>query len=104
MTTEYNKLVRDDIPKIIEQDGGLPKTRILGDDEYKKELLKKLVEEAGELLEDSSTEERADVEEVLLAIDAIFGFTRESIEKIRLKKLSDRGGFDDRVFLESVEE
>jgi len=37
----YNKLVRDKIPQIIEQAGKTFATRILGDDEYRKELEKK---------------------------------------------------------------
>ena len=38
----YNKLVRDNIPTIIEQDNEVPFTRILNDNDYKKELYKKL--------------------------------------------------------------
>ena len=37
----YNKLVRDKIPKIIENDGETPVVRVLNDNEYKKELEKK---------------------------------------------------------------
>lgn len=37
----YNKLVRDKIPQIIEQTGKTFTTRILEDDEYRKELRKK---------------------------------------------------------------
>ena len=38
----YNKLVRDNIPNIIKEKGEEPITRILSDEEYKKELEKKL--------------------------------------------------------------
>lgn len=41
----YNKLVRDKIPDIIKADNRRPNFRILDEDEYKKELNKKLVEE-----------------------------------------------------------
>jgi predicted house-cleaning noncanonical NTP pyrophosphatase (MazG superfamily) len=39
----YNKLVRDKIPEIISADGEKPKTRILDNVEYQKELLKKII-------------------------------------------------------------
>lgn len=104
MRVEHNKLVRDGIPEVIEKNGAVPKTRILESDEYKKRLLEKLIEEASELFEDPGLEERADVQEVLLAIDAIFGFSREKIEAVRSQKLEQRGGFEDRIFLEFVEE
>ena len=47
----YNKLVRDNIDTIINNNGKneLAVTRILSDDEYKVELLKKLDEELKEL-------------------------------------------------------
>lgn len=41
----YNKLVRDNIPNIIKEKGETPITRILNDNEYKKELENKLYEE-----------------------------------------------------------
>ena len=39
---KYNKLVRDKIPEIIENDGRKAKVRILSDEEYIAELYKKL--------------------------------------------------------------
>lgn len=104
MKIEHNKLVRDGIPGIIKKSGAVPKTRLLDDGEYKTRLLEKLIEEASELLEDPGLEERADVQEVLLAIDGIFGFSSEKIEDVRSQKLAQRGGFEDRIFLEFVEE
>ena len=47
----YNKLVRDKIPDIILKDNELPVTRILDDEEFIKELNKKLQEEVNEYLE-----------------------------------------------------
>ena len=41
----YNKLVRDNIPNIIQLNGEMPVTRILEDDVYRMELEKKLNEE-----------------------------------------------------------
>ena len=63
MERVYNKLVRDNIPNIIESKGETPVTRILDDMEYKDELEKKLYEEYKEVIEangDDRVEELAD--------------------------------------------
>src|SRR3989338_6895385 len=44
----YNKLVRDNVPEIMRAEGEVPETRVLDDDEYKKLVRLKLLEEAGE--------------------------------------------------------
>jgi predicted house-cleaning noncanonical NTP pyrophosphatase (MazG superfamily) len=99
----HNKLVRDNIPTIVEAGGNRPVARVLDMAEYRQELLKKLVEEATELLEsDGSLEERIDVAEVLLAIDELLGLDAHTIEQARAKKAEERGGFYGRVFLEKV--
>jgi len=64
----YNKLVRDNIPEIMIKNGAKPVTRILTEEEYLKELNKKLLEEVNEYLESGSIEELADIEEVIIAI------------------------------------
>ena len=99
----YNKLVRDEIPTIIENDNQTPAVRILGDKEFRRKLLEKLVEEANELLEsDGDIGERADVAEVLKALDAILGYTDDEIETTRATKAEKRGGFEKRIFLEKA--
>nr|WP_249275076.1 hypothetical protein [Terribacillus saccharophilus] len=42
----YNKLVRDNIPAIIQQAGKVPKTTVLDQDRYVEELKVKLLEES----------------------------------------------------------
>jgi len=44
----YNKLVRDLIPQVIKSTGKECRTRILNEEEYKKELVIKLKEESEE--------------------------------------------------------
>ena len=46
MVQIFNKLVRDNIPNIIENNGEKAITRILSDKEYRVELYKKLLEES----------------------------------------------------------
>lgn len=107
MTKIYNKLVRDKIPEIIENDGENPITRILELEEYKKELKKKLVEEAKELVlvEDNYelSKEIGDVFEVIEALEKSFNLNREEIMKIKEERKQKRGGFDKKIFLEKTE-
>lgn len=99
----HNKLVRDKIPSIIESEGQTPHFRELDDEAYRRELLRKLIEEVDEFVRDGgSLEERADIAEVLLALDRELGFSAEDIEKVRANKQAERGGFSGRIFLEKV--
>ena len=104
MEKVFNKLVRDDIPDIIKQNGETPVTRILNDDEYKEELYKKLIEEANEVIEskdsNSTLEELADVLEVLKAIAKLNNSDLNDVIKIGDQKRIKRGGFEKRIFLE----
>lgn len=100
----HNKLVRNKIPDIIKADGQVATIRTLSEDEYKKALLEKLVEEAREVLEsDGSIEELADVMQVLADIQQEFTIAGADIESARVSKEAKRGGFDQRIFLEQVE-
>ena len=96
----YNKLVRDKIEEIMISNGAKPITRILTDEEYKKELDKKLLEEVKEYLESREIEELADIEEVILAILNTKGKTKENLEEIRKNKVIKRGAFNKKLFLE----
>ena len=100
----YNRLVRDKIPDIILKDHCLPTTRVLNDDEYIKELNKKLMDEVNSYLETENIEEMVDILEVIRAILDVKGTSYEEIEEKRIKKLKKRGGFKDKVFLEKVME
>ena len=96
----YNKLVRDNIDKIMIDKGLKPITRILSEEEYIKELNKKLLEEVKEYLESEEVEELADIEEVILAILDTKKVSRETLEEIRKEKTKKRGAFTRRLFLE----
>ena len=90
---EYNKLVRDNIPEIIEKDGEKPITHIAEDEEYEKALMEKLQEEVNEFLTEPSKKEMADVLEVLYAIAKLKGFDLDEVEKVRQERTEKRGGF-----------
>lgn len=99
----YGKLVRDKIIDIIKSNGENPKYHTLNDEEYLKELHKKLFEEANEFIEEDSPEEMADLLEVLYSIAKVKNISLQEVEDIRLKKREKRGGFDNKVYLETVE-
>ena len=100
----HNKLVRDNIPLIIEAAGKQAVTRVLSDEEYLAELDRKLTEECAEYQADKNVEELADVLEVLYAIAAARGYSVQELERMRAAKAEKRGGFADRIFLEKVVE
>lgn len=101
--TQYNKLVRDKIPEIIEASGSRPIVRKLGPQEYIAELIKKLREESDEVAADPVLEELADVQEVLDALTVTLGHSLEEREAVRAQKAAERGGFEERIFLEGTE-
>ena len=107
MEKVYNKLVRDKIPEIIVGNGGEPYTRILDEDEYKVELETKLMEEYNEVLlasGDDRIEELADMLEVISALAKVEGKTLDDVVDVKNKKCNKRGGFEERIFLEKVDE
>lgn len=104
MIYKYNKLVRDKIPQNIEALGKRCDYYVLNEEEYKKELDKKLLEEANEFIADHSTEEMADLIEVVEAIKKSNNLKNEEIEKVRLEKKAKKGGFEEKLYLVEVEE
>lgn len=103
-TVIHQKLVRDRIPEIIEASGKTCVTRILPDEEYLAALDAKLQEELAEYQADKSMEELADLLEVMMAVAQARGHSFEEVERIRREKAEKRGGFRDRIWLESVHE
>ena len=107
MRLDYHKLVRDQIPRIIEADGGQPVTRVLDQARYLTALRAKLMEEAGEAQaapDGQLRSELADVLEVLQALAAAHGMSWEDVLAEAARKRRERGGFDQRIFLEYVDQ
>ena len=106
MEKVFNKLVRDNIPDIIEKNNEVAVTRILEGKEYLKELYKKLHEECNEVEmaknKEEITMELADVYEVLLAVMLYNDIKLEEVEASALIKRNKRGGFSKRLYLEKT--
>ncbi|MBR5232554.1 MAG: nucleoside triphosphate pyrophosphohydrolase [Clostridia bacterium] len=99
----HNKLVRDFIPAIIARSGRTARTRTLNEEEYLRCLEDKLQEETKEYLSAPCMEEIADILEVIEAICAARNYDMPQLLSIKSKKRSERGGFADRIYLESVD-
>jgi len=99
------KLVRDRIPEIIERTGRTPDTHVLDDASYAVALHAKLDEESAEVHGASSeelAEELADVLEVLHALADLQGIAWSEVERVRMIKADERGGFGGRIWLTST--
>jgi predicted house-cleaning noncanonical NTP pyrophosphatase (MazG superfamily) len=99
----YNKLIRDRIPEVIEANGKTCEYRVLRQEEFLRCLGEKLLEELKEYQASGDVEELADMVEVILAIVKEKGVSPVGFEQIRLDKREKRGGFEERLFLVSVD-
>jgi predicted house-cleaning noncanonical NTP pyrophosphatase (MazG superfamily) len=102
---EYPKLVRDNIPEIVEKlTGKKVKTKILEDGgEYLQFLLHKVEEEANELANANDKEHLIEeISDVVELLDAILAFSKldwETVKKVQKEKAQKRGGFKKRILM-----
>ena len=103
MPTEYDKLIRDRIPEIMDRAGVAYEIDTLDDAAYLAALRAKLVEEAQEAAEAPGaaelTKELGDVLEVVAALTAAAGLDADAIETVRARRREERGGFERRIRL-----
>ena len=97
--TKYHKAIRDKIPEIIKKDGFSCNVKTLSDEEFLVEIEKKLSEEVAEYQSDKNPEELADIIEIIYRIAKLKGISKEELEKIRIKKVKDKGSFEKNLFL-----
>jgi predicted house-cleaning noncanonical NTP pyrophosphatase (MazG superfamily) len=106
--TTYHKLVRDQIPQIIENTGKKFSTEILNDQDYIKYLKEKSYEELNEYCaaesNEEAVEELADLLEIIQALAKHHGSSIEEVESVRKEKAEKRGGFEEKIFLIEVED
>ena len=100
----YNKLVRDNIPEIIEEAGKRCVVETLGDFEFLVALDAKLDEELAEYHKDQNVEELADLLEVIRAATLARGYSLDELEAVRANKYDKRGGFEKKILLIEVQE
>jgi len=97
------KLVRDLIPRIIEEEGRTCTTRTAhGLDEHLIFLRVKMIEEVNEFIADPSYEEAADMLEVLKAFCSLHGLDFDTVVSTAHSKQETHGGFHRGVILREV--
>lgn len=93
------KLIRDQIPEIMESKGIVSKIRTSANDEFAKYLYEKLQEECSEFLKNNNPEELADLLEVIYAICDFLHISKDQLEEIRKEKRLRAGAFKKRLLL-----
>ncbi|QBD79321.1 nucleotide pyrophosphohydrolase [Ktedonosporobacter rubrisoli] len=106
MLLEYhNKLVRDNIPKIIQEDNCTCTIEIMDEPEFRQALRQKLVEEAQEAAQAEGQHlisELADIYEVIDALMSSYKIDPELVRREQEHRRSQRGGFIQRIRLLNV--
>lgn len=105
---KQDKLWRDRLPDIMREDhGSIIHIKPLDDVEYNQQLRLKLQEEAEEVVTAQSRkdliEELADACEVIDALCALHGISKEELEAAQRNKRDVRGGFYERMFVTVAE-
>ncbi len=106
MRFRVEKLIRDHLPQMMEDQGLTVFCHQLGDADFLHALKAKLIEEAQEVSTASPEallEELADVSEVMAALIAAAGLDPDAVEAARLAKRAQRGGFEGRIYNQAVE-
>lgn len=103
MQKDYNKAIRDRIPKIMTAAGKHFTVQQLDDPAFLAALEEKMMEEIREYYESHSVEELADLLEVIYRVAELKGVPANELDMIRTKKNSERGSFSKNLFLVSGE-
>ena len=99
----YNKLCRDKIPDIIHGKGFECEVREANHDEYKREIVRKIYEEAsGVASRDTKEHMIEELADLMLTIDAVkkeFGIEDSELEAAVQRSIDEKGGYDKRLYL-----
>ena len=99
----YNKLCSDKVPEIIKQKGFECEVREVEHDEYKREIIRKVFEEASGVsnhtTHDSLMKELADLLITINAVKQEFGITDAEVTEAMTKSLVEKGGYEKRLYL-----
>lgn len=104
-----NKLVRDKVVSIMEEQGKKATSRILNDEEFIKELKIKLKEELAELDEvefgdrENFINELADIQLLVDYLLKVNKISKEELDKFQKEKLEKVGGFEKKIFVGEVD-
>ena len=103
---QFKKLVRDKILEHQLSSGAKVEHRLLDESEHKQELVKKIIEEAGEIANATGEELAEEIADVQQAIDDLIqkvGLTREEVLAAQIKKNEKNGSFSQGIYIEHGE-
>ncbi len=99
----YNKLCRDKIPEIIRGKGFECEVREVEHDEYKREIIRKIFEEASGVSNHSDREHLLkELADLLITINAVkqeFAITDAEVTEAMTKSLVEKGAYNSRYYL-----
>lgn len=99
----YNKLCRDKIPQIISNKGFECEVRIAEHDEYRREIVRKVLEEASGVSNHVDhqhlVEELADLIITIEAVKKEFGISDEELATAVEASINEKGAYDARLYL-----
>ena len=106
----FNKLVRDKVLEncLNESETLETKYRVLDDEEFSRELIRKIIEEANEIPIHSGADrkevlaELADLQTVVSTLRQHFGFSEAELQEAMAQKTAKKGDFSGRNYIESV--
>lgn len=92
------KLVRDNVPAILQSQGENPTYHVASNEEYWTALLAKFKEEVDEFLDESNEAEFSDILELVDEIVKQIG--EERVRDLRAQKAKQKGTFSQRIILD----
>lgn len=99
----YNKLCRDKVPEIIRDKGFECEVREVEHDEYKREIIRKVFEEASGVSNHTTRESLLkELADLLITINAVkheFDISDAEVTEAMTKSLVEKGGYDKRLYL-----
>lgn len=105
----YNKLIRDNIPDFMKEEGLIFKVERVSNQEVVPYVINKFLEELEEVIdemieceEDSLLEELSDLISVIFKIGSLYGIEKDAILDSEALKTDFSGGFENNIILKYV--
>lgn len=99
----YNKLCRDRIPDIVASKGFECEVREVDHDEFKREITRKVFEEASGVSNHSGKESLLkELADLMITVDALkkeYGITDAEVKTAVEKSIDEKGGYEDMLYL-----
>jgi predicted house-cleaning noncanonical NTP pyrophosphatase (MazG superfamily) len=99
----YNKLCRDKVPDIIRTKGYECEVREVAHDEFKREIVRKVYEEASGVSNHDSREQLVkQLADLVITLDAVteeYGISDDELDEAVKKSMEEKGGYEKRLYL-----